>query len=67
MCCLSVLARNDSCGPRPAGCMFVATNTDGSDKLEGERRMPGTGGLVAAVQIASGVDPVRPGPSSSPH
>lgn len=40
------------------GCLFVATNTDCADSLGGDRMMPGTGGLVAAVRIASGVDPL---------
>ncbi|KAG1663605.1 hypothetical protein FOA52_009704 [Chlamydomonas sp. UWO 241] len=40
------------------GCIFVATNTDCADTLGGLRMMPGTGGLVAAVQVASGVAPI---------
>jgi len=48
------------------GCIFIATNTDSADSI-GEayggpnsvpRMMPGTGGLVAAVSVASGVSPV---------
>ncbi len=33
------------------GCLFVATNTDSADTLGGLRMMPGTGGLVSAVQV----------------
>ena len=47
------------------GCIFVATNTDNADSIGSKdgptsvpRMMPGTGGLVAAVSIASGVKPV---------
>eukprot|EP00195_Chlamydomonas_chlamydogama_P010274 CAMPEP_0202891262 /NCGR_PEP_ID=MMETSP1392-20130828/1365_1 /ASSEMBLY_ACC=CAM_ASM_000868 /TAXON_ID=225041 /ORGANISM="Chlamydomonas chlamydogama, Strain SAG 11-48b" /LENGTH=310 /DNA_ID=CAMNT_0049574961 /DNA_START=214 /DNA_END=1146 /DNA_ORIENTATION=+ len=34
-------------------CLFVATNTDAADQLGGGRMMPGTGGLVAAVEVAA--------------
>ncbi len=44
-------------------CIFIATNTDAYDSIGGldekmERMMPGTGALVAAVEVASGVNPV---------
>ncbi len=42
------------------GCLFVATNGDHADKIGSNgRMMPGTGGIVAAVEVASGVTPVR--------
>lgn len=31
-------------------CLFVATNPDAADRIDGDRFMPGTGGLVAAVE-----------------
>ncbi len=34
--------------------LFVATNLDHADNIGNERRMPGTGGIVAAVETASG-------------
>eukprot|EP00798_Chlamydomonas_sp_ICE-L_P006189 gene6189-2806_t len=40
------------------GCLFVATNPDHADHIGGGRMMPGTGGLVAAVELASGVKPL---------
>lgn len=36
------------------GCLFVATNTDSADNIGGGRYMPGTGALVAAVEVACG-------------
>ena len=43
------------------GCALVATNLDCADKIgSGSRMMPGTGGLVAAVEVASGVKAVSP-------
>lgn len=41
------------------GCVLVASNPDAGDMLAAGRIMPGTGCLVAAVQMASGVEPVR--------
>jgi ribonucleotide monophosphatase NagD (HAD superfamily) len=40
------------------GCLFVATNLDHADYIGNNRMMPGTGALVAALQVASGVQPV---------
>jgi ribonucleotide monophosphatase NagD (HAD superfamily) len=36
------------------GCILVATNLDSADNIGNGRMMPGTGGLVAAVEVASG-------------
>lgn len=36
------------------GCILVATNTDCADHIGGGRMMPGTGGLVRAVEVAAG-------------
>lgn len=55
---------------REQGCLFIATNLDHADAISSSsnsanggssvgRVMPGTGSLVAAVQVASGVEPVR--------
>lgn len=59
---------------REQGCLFIATNLDHADAISSSsssssgsngngastvgRVMPGTGSLVAAVQVASGVQPV---------
>jgi ribonucleotide monophosphatase NagD (HAD superfamily) len=40
------------------GCLFVATNLDHADHIGNNRMMPGTGALVAALQVASGMEPV---------
>jgi ribonucleotide monophosphatase NagD (HAD superfamily) len=40
------------------GCLLVATNTDCADHIGGGRMMPGTGGLVRAVEVASGATAV---------
>ena len=40
------------------GCLCVATNLDHADYIGNDRMMPGTGALVAALQVASGVEPV---------
>lgn len=40
------------------GCTLVATNLDHGDNIGNGRMMPGTGGLVAAVEVASGVKAV---------
>lgn len=40
------------------GCLFIATNTDHADYIGHNRMMPGTGTLVAALQLAAGVEPV---------
>jgi hypothetical protein len=57
---------------REQQCLFVATNLDHADVISGSssisgsstgqvaRVMPGTGSLVAALQVASGVTPVSP-------
>jgi hypothetical protein len=37
-----------------ADCLLVATNLDCADNIGASRMMPGTGGLVAAVEVASG-------------
>lgn len=37
-----------------ADCLLVATNLDCADNIGAGRMMPGTGGLVAAVEVASG-------------
>lgn len=42
-------------GPVP----LVATNTDCADHIGGGRMMPGTGGLAAALEVASGRKAVR--------
>ncbi|GFR43399.1 hypothetical protein Agub_g4478, partial [Astrephomene gubernaculifera] len=41
------------------GCLLVATNTDCADHIGGGRMAPGTGGLVAAVEVAAGVRAVN--------
>ncbi|PNW82043.1 hypothetical protein CHLRE_06g271400v5 [Chlamydomonas reinhardtii] len=41
------------------GCLLVATNMDCADHIGGGRMMPGTGGLVKAVETASGVSAVN--------
>ncbi|GLI70322.1 hypothetical protein VaNZ11_015277 [Volvox africanus] len=41
------------------GCLLVATNTDCADHIGGGRMMPGTGGLVRAVEVAAGVTAVN--------
>ncbi|GLC44758.1 hypothetical protein PLESTF_001055400 [Pleodorina starrii] len=42
------------------GCdLLVATNTDCADHMGGGRMMPGTGGLVRAVEVAAGVQAVN--------
>jgi hypothetical protein len=60
---------------REQGCLFIATNLDHADAISSssgggsyvdgtsavERVMPGTGSLVAAVQVASGAVPVSLG------
>jgi hypothetical protein len=47
------------------GCLFVATNMDHADVIGNNRMMPGTGALVAALQVASGMEPVsRPASSA---
>ena len=52
---------------REQGCLFIATNLDHADAISSAgsngnssvgRVMPGTGSLVAALQVASGVQPV---------
>ncbi|WIA32649.1 hypothetical protein OEZ86_003450 [Tetradesmus obliquus] len=43
------------------GCLYVATNLDHADYIGNDRMMPGTGALVAALQVASGVEPVNVG------
>lgn len=55
---------------REQQCLFIATNLDHADAISNNsssngdgalpvgRVMPGTGSLVAAVQVASGVQPV---------
>lgn len=48
-----------------SGCMFVATNLDDADSIGRGRMMPGTGGLVAAVASASGVEPFNVGKGGS--
>jgi ribonucleotide monophosphatase NagD (HAD superfamily) len=48
------------------GCLFVATNLDHADYIGNNRMMPGTGALVAALQVASGMEPVsRPAPNAA--
>lgn len=44
-----------------SGCVLVATNTDHADKINDVRMMPGTGGLVAAIEVASGTRAVDVG------
>lgn len=41
-------------------CHLVATNLDHADQIGHGRMMPGTGGLVAAVEVASGRNAVSP-------
>ncbi|EFJ53185.1 hypothetical protein VOLCADRAFT_115779 [Volvox carteri f. nagariensis] len=41
------------------GCLLVATNTDCADHIGGGRMMPGTGGLVRAVEVAAGMKAVN--------
>jgi hypothetical protein len=41
------------------GCLFVATNLDHADYIGNNRMMPGTGALVAALQVATAMEPVR--------
>ncbi|GIL85777.1 hypothetical protein Vretifemale_14214 [Volvox reticuliferus] len=41
------------------GCVLVATNTDCADHIGGGRMMPGTGGLVRAVEVAAGTTAVN--------
>ncbi|MEW5308032.1 MAG: hypothetical protein WDW38_000021 [Sanguina aurantia] len=43
------------------GCVFVATNLDHADVMPGGRMMPGTGGIVSAVEVASGRQAVNVG------
>ncbi len=48
------------------GAMFVATNSDATYPMEGDRLVPGAGSIVAAVQVCSGVDPLvigKPNPT----
>lgn len=41
------------------GCIFVASNLDHADRIgDGQRLMPGTGALVAALATAAGMQPV---------
>ncbi len=47
------------------GARFVATNRDSTYPLEGGKVMPGSGALVGALEICSGVEPLtigKPGP-----
>lgn len=47
------------------GARFVATNRDSTYPLEGNKLMPGSGALVGALEICSGVTPLtigKPGP-----
>eukprot|EP01036_Dinobryon_divergens_P045287 gene45287-60488_t len=39
------------------GCPFIVTNDDAYDKM-GEHNIPGTGALCAALQMATGKDPI---------
>lgn len=43
------------------GCFLVATNMDCADNIGDGRMMPGTGGLVSALEVASGVKAVNVG------
>eukprot|EP00744_Colponema_vietnamica_P004800 GILI01007112.1.p1 GENE.GILI01007112.1~~GILI01007112.1.p1 ORF type:complete len:327 (-),score=72.51 GILI01007112.1:164-1144(-) len=47
-----------------AGCVFVATNNDSFDMIEG-RGIPANGCIVAALQVASGKTPVVAGKPSA--
>lgn len=47
-----------SCLRELPGCLFVATNLDHADYIGNGRMMPGTGTLVAALQIAADKQPV---------
>jgi len=44
-----------------SGARFIATNMDATYPLEGGRVVPGAGGLVAAVQVASSTKPILVG------
>lgn len=52
----AALAGASLCLEQLAGCLFVATNADDYDVV-GDRRLPGNGALVAAIQAASGRPP----------
>jgi 4-nitrophenyl phosphatase len=47
------------------GALFIATNTDGTYPLEGDRLVPGAGSMVAAVQACTGVEPTVIGKPST--
>jgi ribonucleotide monophosphatase NagD (HAD superfamily) len=64
----SKLVYASACLRELPGCLFVATNTDHADKIGGAneaRMMPGTGCLVAALEVASGRGAVRVGASGA--
>lgn len=48
------------------GARFIATNPDTTYPLEGGRIVPGNGALVAAIQAASGVEPIMIGKPETP-
>jgi 4-nitrophenyl phosphatase len=41
-----------------AGALFIATNRDATYPYEGNRLAPGAGSIVAAIEVASGVNPI---------
>ena len=49
-----------------AGATFIATNRDASFPCENGTVVPGAGGLVAAIEVASGVKPILIGKPETP-